>query len=174
MSIIINKPGRPVPTGRVHAAISMKQLVIATMSMVILLGSGAAPAEKIYKWTDADGNVHYGSEKPADAPAEKMQVDTGLTGANTGAEALDKLKQEADDEARRIKEEGIPAQPPVPALPAKEVKRRCAAAKQDLATIQSRGQLKERDQQGNVSFVSEEERQRRMQQAKKQIKEYCY
>jgi hypothetical protein len=174
MSIIINKPGRPVPTRRIHAAMSMKQLIIATMSMVILLGSGAAPAEKIYKWTDAEGNVHYGSQKPADAPAEKMQVDTGLTGTNTGAEALDKMKQEADDEARRIKEEGIPEQPPVPSLPMKEVKRRCAAAKQDLATIQARGQLKERDEQGNISFVSEEARQQRIKQAQKQIKEYCY
>jgi hypothetical protein len=54
------------------------------------------------------------------------------------------------------------------------VKRRCATAKQDLATIQSRGQLKERDEQGNISFVGEEERQQRIKQAKQQIKEYCY
>jgi hypothetical protein len=152
----------------------MKLLIIATTSMVILLGSGRSPAEKIYKWTDAEGNVHYGSEKPADAPAEKMKVDTGLTGTNTGAEALDKLKQQVDDEAQRIKEEGIPEQPPVPALPMKEVKRRCAAARQDLATIKSRGQLRERDEQGNTRFVGEEERQRRIKQAQKQIKEYCY
>ncbi len=173
MPIIINNPG-PASTGRNRLSISIKLLIIATTSMVILLGSGGAPAEKIYKWTDADGNVHYGSEKPADAPAEKMKVDTGLTGANTGAEALDKLKQEADDEAQKIKEEGIPAQPPVPALPMKEVKRRCAAARRDLATIQSRGQLRERDEQGNTRFVGEEERQSRIKQAKKQISEYCY
>lgn len=173
MPIIMNKPD-PASTRQNHASIAVKQLITVTISMVILLGSGVAPAEKIYKWTDAEGNVHYGSEKPADTPAEKMKVDTGLTGANTGAEALDKLKQEADDEAQKIKEEGIPEQPPVPALPMKEVKSRCAAAKQDLATIQSRGQLKERDEQGNISFVGEEERQQRIKQAKKQIKEYCY
>ena len=173
MPIIMNKPGL-ASTRRNHAAISMKKLLITTLSMVILLGSNTAPADKIYKWTDAEGNVHYGSEKPADAPAEKMKVDTGLTGANTGAEALDKLKQQADDEAQKIKEEGIPEQPPVPSLPMKEVKRRCTAARQDLATIQARGQLKERDEQGNVRFVGEEERQQRIKQAKKQIKEYCY
>jgi hypothetical protein len=43
-----------------------------------------------------------------------------------------------------------------------------------LATIQSRGQLRERDEQGNTRFVGEEERQRRINQAQKQIKEYCY
>jgi hypothetical protein len=152
----------------------MKLLITATAGMVMLLGGSGVSAEKIYKWTDAEGNVHYGSEKPVDAPAEQINVKTGLTGANTGAEALDKLKQQADDEAQRIKEEGIPEQPPVPALPMKEVKRRCTAARQDLATIQSRGQLRERDEQGNTRFVGEEERQRRIKQAKKQIREYCY
>jgi hypothetical protein len=171
--MIINITGL-ASTSRKHASISMKKLIIATTSVVILLGAGTAPADKIYKWTDAEGNVHYGSEKPVDAPVEQINVKTGLTGTNTGAEALDKLKQETDDEAQRIREEGIPEQPPVPSLPMKEVKRRCATAKQDLATIQSRGQLKERDEQGNISFVGEEERQQRIKQAKQQIKEYCY
>jgi hypothetical protein len=172
MPIIMNKTG-PASIMRERASNSMKKLVFATMSMVILLSVGTVAAGNIYKWTDAEGNVHYGSEKPADAPVEKMKVDTGLTGTNTGAEALDKLKQEADDEAQKIKEEGIPAQPPVPSLPAKEVKRRCAVAKQDLATIQSRGQLRERDEQGNTRYVSDEEKQRRIKQAKQQIQQYC-
>ena len=128
---------------------------------------------EIYKWTDAEGNVHYGSEKPADAEAEKMKVDTSTTGVDTGAEALDNLKQQVDDEAERIKEEGIPPEPPVPSLPMKEVKKRCQAARQDLATIQSRGQLKERDEKGEVRYVSEEEKQRRIKAAKRQIREYC-
>ena len=93
--------------------------------------------------------------------------------AADGAEALDKLKQEADEEAQRVVEEGIPEQPPVPALPASEVKKRCQAARQDLATIQSRGQLRERDEKGNTRYVGEEEKQQRIKAAKKQIREYC-
>ena len=150
-----------------------KKLVFAMFGMVIVLSASASFADKIYKWTDAEGNVHYGSEKPVDAEAEKMKVDTGKTGVDRGAKALDDLKQEADDEAERIKEEGIPAQPPVPSLPMKEVKRRCEAAKKDLATIQSRGQLRERDEQGNTRYVSEEEKQRRIKAAQKQVREYC-
>ena len=171
MPIDINKVC-PVSTRQSSILCLIRSLVIATTSMVILLGSSAAFAEKIYKWTDAEGNVHYGSEKPADAPSEKMKVDTGRTGINTGADALDKLKQEADDEAQRVVEQGIPEQPPVPALPASEVKKRCQAARQDLATIQSRGQLRERDEKGNTRYVGEEEKQRRIKAAKKQIREY--
>jgi hypothetical protein len=142
--------------------------------MVICLGSANALAGKIYKWTDAEGNVHYGSEKPADTEAEKMKVDTSKTGVDRGAEALDKLKQEVDDEAERIKQEGVPEQPPVASLPTREVKRRCQAARQDLATIQARGQLRERDEQGNTRYVSDKEKQQRIKAANKQIREYCY
>jgi hypothetical protein len=173
MPIIMNKPA-PTSTRQKRTSAALKRLVIATASMVILLGADTVPADNIYKWTDAEGNVHYGSEKPVDTPAEQLNIKTGLTGTNTGAEALDKLKQEADDEAQRIKQEGIAEQPPVPSLPMKEVKRRCAAARQDLATIQSRGQLRERDEQGNTRYVGDEEKQRRIKQAKQQIKEYCY
>ena len=166
---------RVCPVSSVQSSILclIRSLVIATISMVILLGSPAAFADKIYKWTDAEGNVHYGSEKPVDAPSEKMKVDTGKTGVDRGADALDKLKQEVDDEAQRVVEEGIPAQPPVPALPAREVKKRCQAARRDLATIQSRGQLRERDEKGNTRYVGDEEKQRRIKEAKRQIREYC-
>ena len=150
-----------------------RKLVYATVCVVICTGAGAGVAGKIYKWTDADGNVHYGSEKPADTAAENMKVDTAKTGVDRGAKALDDLKQKEDDEAQRIKEEGIPAQPPVPSLPMKEVKRRCAAARQDLATIQSRGQIRERDEKGNTRYLSDKEKQQRIKAAQKRIREYC-
>ena len=168
----INTPG-PKSTRCSHSLFMVKNFVIATLSTVILFSSAAVLAEKIYKWTDAEGKVHYGSEKPADADAEKMKVNTDKTGVESGAAALDDLKQQVDDEAEKIKEEGIPAQPPVPSLSMKEVKKRCQAAKQDLATIQSRGQLRERDEKGEVRYVSDEEKQRRIKSAKQQVREYC-
>ena len=147
---------------------------LITAFCTVLLAAPAVPlAGQFYKWTDADGNVHYGSDKPADAASEKVRVNTSLTGVNRGADALDKLKQEADDEAQRIKEEGIPEQPPVPALSKKEVKQRCKAARQDLATIQARGQIRERDEKGNTRYLNESERQKRIKHAKKKIREYC-
>ena len=149
------------------------RLIIVALCTIILLDAPGVAAGQIYKWTDAEGNVHYGSQRPADASVEKMSLNTGKTGVNRGAEALDKMKQQADDEAQRIKEEGIPEQPPVPALPKKEVKRRCQAAKQDLATIQSRGQLRERDEKGNTRYLSDKEKQQRTKQAKDKIREYC-
>jgi len=163
----------PFSTGQNMPSISLRSLLITLLSMVFLFGTATVQAGQIYKWTDAEGKVHYGSEKPADAAGEKMKVDTSRTGVNSGAEALDKLKQETDDKAEKVKEEGVPEKPPVPSLPMKEVKRRCQAARQDLATIQSRGQLRERDEKGETRYVSNKEKQQRIKQANKQIREYC-
>lgn len=159
--------------GQQQYAVRIRKRLVTTLFAAFLAAPITVLAGQIYKWTDADGNVHYGSDKPTAAAAEKVRVDTSKTGVNRGADALDKLKQQADDEAQRIKEEGIPEQPPVPSLSMKEVKRRCQTAKQDLATIQSRGQLRERDEKGNTRYVSDTERQQRIKRAKKQIREYC-
>ncbi|MDJ0740822.1 MAG: DUF4124 domain-containing protein [Gammaproteobacteria bacterium] len=41
--------------------------------LTVLLVGGAAQAD-IYRWTDANGQVHYGSRPPADASAEAMDI----------------------------------------------------------------------------------------------------
>jgi hypothetical protein len=173
MPVNMNSSG-PNAVNGTGALCLVRGLLNTILCMVICLGSANALAGKIYKWTDAEGNVHYGSDKPAGTEAEKMKVDTSKAGVDRGADALDKLKQEVDDEAERIKEEGVPEQPPVASLPTKEVKRRCQAARQDLATMQARGQLRERDEQGNTRYVSDKEKQQRVKAAQKQIREYCY
>ena len=153
----------------------LRQMSCVSLVILVTLGTHEAAANKIYKWVDADGTVHFSGSKPLDpdTETERVNVNTGKTGAAPGAEALNKLKQEADDEQDRIKEEGVPAQPPVPTLSSKEASRRCKQARQDLATIQSRGQLRERDEKGNITYVSEKEKQNRIKFAKKQIREYC-
>ena len=152
---------------------SIKRLAHVSLAIFICFAAQNLSAGEIYKWVDAEGKVHYSGTKPIENESERVNVQTGKTGMTTGAETVDKLKQEAEDEAEKIREEGIPAQPPVPSLPAKEVKARCKAAKQDLATIQARGQLRERDAKGNTRYVSEEEKQRRIKEANRQIREYC-
>ncbi len=42
----------------------MKKLAIVTASMLALVAANAVLAGDIYKWTDEDGNVHYG-DRPA-------------------------------------------------------------------------------------------------------------
>ena len=56
----------------------MKTQVIAAAATLALAASGAALAGDIYKWVDAEGNVHYG-DRPAGAQSERMAIDSKPT-----------------------------------------------------------------------------------------------
>lgn len=143
-------------------------------TLVLAMAVSPADAGKIYKWVDEQGHVHYGSEKPAEATAENMRVNTDKTGTVPGQAALAAEQKKIDDDAKAIKEKGIPAQPPVPALPRKEVMRRCQQARDDLARIGARGQMRIRDEKGNITYATDEAKQQRIAAAKKAVSEYCH
>jgi glutaredoxin len=47
------------------------------LPMLVVIGavcSSAAFASGVYKWTDADGRVHFGDRPPADAAAEEVKI----------------------------------------------------------------------------------------------------
>ena len=92
--------------------------------LMILLVPCLAVAE-IYKWVDAQGNVHYG-DKPPDQPAETMDIRTApptstepvidsstqikealriVSGARARREELDREEDVAIAEAERIKQD---------------------------------------------------------------------
>ena len=56
-------------------SLNFKPLIcnIALFSSLTFICSPVSMAG-IYKWTDAEGNVHYGQQRPADTSSEKMQV----------------------------------------------------------------------------------------------------
>lgn len=56
---------------------------VAMAAMVMLLGA-AAQAQPVYKWVDADGKTHYGSQPPPtqqDAAPMKLQNNNGTSGS---------------------------------------------------------------------------------------------
>jgi hypothetical protein len=56
----------------------MSRLITVLICALFAAGPGAA-AEKIYKWTDKDGVVHYGSTPPDAADATQMKVSTAVS-----------------------------------------------------------------------------------------------
>ncbi|MFO1430854.1 MAG: DUF4124 domain-containing protein [Candidatus Competibacteraceae bacterium] len=49
--------------------------LLLLLSLVVFLPSAVAQ-EAIYRWQDAQGNIHYGSKPPADVRAESMGTRT--------------------------------------------------------------------------------------------------
>lgn len=51
---------------------SLKLMVPQLFFVLILFATGTVEAQQIYKWTDAEGRVHYGAKKPESANQSQM------------------------------------------------------------------------------------------------------
>ena len=66
--------------------------------------SGGAFANEIYKWTDADGNVHYGDRPSGQANEEMLQVSYNRTD-NSAVQSRVKTRQDSDAQRREARDE---------------------------------------------------------------------
>ncbi len=129
----------------------------------------------IYKWTDENGNVHYGGQRPADTTSERMKIKSGETpyGEETTAkDNKDKAKLKPGEKKREKKAE-TPKPPGPPKISKKEKKRRCAAARQNLATIENRGRVRVTTEDGSSRHLTPKERDKRVAKERKEVSKNC-
>lgn len=152
------------------------------ISRLLLLAMGllatAAPlqeltASDIYKWIDAAGKTHYSQFPPPEGTAatEIQQASPPATDAGAAdtrlqqqVEAMDE-RLEAADEARA--EAGVEAEI------ARITRENCETAKKNLAQLNQGGIKRYRTGEGEVIRMTEEDRQRRIDEANSQIREFC-
>jgi len=134
----------------------------------------------VYKWVDAEGKVHYGSKKPADASAERLNIDTTPSPAKTPDKTADKTDtkdaKDAKDKTKDGKKEEKPAEPKKdepPKISKKEKRRLCKQARQNKASIESHGRIRETDEKGNTVYLTDKTKKKRLVQANKLIKKHC-
>lgn len=150
----------------------LSRLLLLTLFMLPLSVTAG-----VYKWTDKDGNVHYGSQRPADAQAEKLKIETSKplsqppeTKKDKPAEKAEAEKEAAPTEPAKAKQ---PEPPKEPVLSRKQKKQLCSQARQRLAAIESRGRLKATDEKGNVRHLTDAERSSRLKEARGDVGKYC-
>ncbi|UCC55563.1 MAG: DUF4124 domain-containing protein [Gammaproteobacteria bacterium] len=142
--------------------------------VLLALASGPEAADKveIYKWVDDAGEVHYSqvpppnrdyevikrAAEPADDPA-KIRSDL-----NKQVEAMDKDQEEKAEEVKDAEQW---------ARIQKLRRKNCEIANKNLANLQQGGQKAFMTPDGEVVRLTDEERQRRIDEANRQIKENC-
>jgi hypothetical protein len=120
---------------------------------------------EVYRWTDANGKVHFGDKKPKVAAEDitdkvkQTNVDTS-TSEHQKLETLFRKENQADREYKQQQ-----AQPDLQLL------HRCIEAKKYLDTINGRVQFI--DATGKEVKVTEEERKQKVIAMQKEIKENC-
>ncbi|MDH3338475.1 MAG: DUF4124 domain-containing protein, partial [Gammaproteobacteria bacterium] len=85
----------------------MKRYSLLITFAAALITSGTAVASEIYKWTDADGNVHYEDRPTFGAQIERLAIASKKTD-NSAVQA----RLEANREARATAEQVASEAPP--------------------------------------------------------------
>ena len=143
--------------------------IATTAAMALLCLSFHAPLYAgVYKWVDQDGQLHYG-DRPGKADAEEVTIRNNET---TKPRPI-KNTEDGDKNTQGAKPAEKPAKPEKPAISKKEKRRLCNEAKTDIATITSRGRMREKNAKGEYIYLSEKQRQQRLAAAKKKQREFC-
>ncbi|MBX3700269.1 MAG: DUF4124 domain-containing protein [Dokdonella sp.] len=136
----------------------MKAIWIA----LLLLVAAPVAAGEMYSWTDANGVKHFSdSPPPKSVKAEKLHVRGGVTTSTP-----------AEDEEADAKKAAGPAMAAAAGYSEEDIKRNCAMARQNLATLEA--QKPAVDAEGYpVDLDAAKHRQGQIDKANQQIKLFC-
>ena len=150
----------------------MKQSIMTAAVLLILGMTQAAFANDIYKWTDKDGNVHFG-DRPEGFDIERLEIESKATDparvqaelqarADTRAQAA-----EADDDDEDASSEGE-AQAGI-----QDRAERCADSRTSLQQVTNSRRMYREDEAGERVYLDEEEMQAARERVADQVDEYC-
>ncbi|MCK4676223.1 MAG: DUF4124 domain-containing protein [Gammaproteobacteria bacterium] len=136
-------------------------IITTSLCLFFLTPSSAG----VYKWVDQDGQIHYG-DQPVNPDAEKVNIRKNDT---TKPRAIKNKEDNSEDKSNKQ----TATEPKEVEIPQKEKNRLCNEAKSDIASITSRGRMREKNAKGEYSYLSEKQRQQRLTAAKKKQREFC-
>jgi hypothetical protein len=137
-----------------------------------LLTMPAAFAQGVYKWVDAEGQVHFGERPPGDVPASEVTLKTPTPA--TAAPPQD--RRQTTQRLLRTFEEERAKKNELEAKAAQENEKRklkCIAARDRLRSYEEAGYLYELDAKGERRILKDAERTAAHQRAQQDVKTYC-
>jgi hypothetical protein len=151
----------------------MRYQAITYALMLVLLAAGSTAMGQIYKWTDEEGNVHFG-DKPAGEDSEKVAIQSRRTNAER---VQADVQARADAAAKAAEEEATaaPAGPTAEELQARldERAKKCETYRERLRNFVQSRRIYREDENGERVYMSEEEMQAAREQVENQVQEYC-
>ncbi len=149
----------------------MKNLT-TLITVFLLCLSPLSFAGKIYKWTDSEGNTHYG-ERPPSQKATQIKVPKGPARTSTPSpvnqqDATNKLLDSFAKERKDKKEATNKA-----AVEKESRDKNCSRAKQRVASLKRGGRQYEITDRGERHFLSDADIQTRLLEAQKIADQWC-
>ncbi len=149
---------------------NVKRSVIALSSLVLCLG-GPALATEIYKWTDENGNVHYG-DRPSGAPTEERVLISYKRTDGAAVQARVAARRENDEIRRDARADDARSEEEIRAE-REERKKKCEDYRAKLETMVTSRRLYREDENGEREYLDDSEREAARQRAEELVAEYC-
>jgi hypothetical protein len=150
----------------------LRRLPVICALLVFAASSPAADRQNMYKWTDDQGEVHYTQFPPPGRKTEKMQpppppAESPDASENDLQKQLDTMEQQKDKQLQEIKDADQRAEIQ------KIRKKNCETAHRNMINLERGGNVRYMGPDGKVIRLTEEDRQKRIDEANAQIKENC-
>ena len=158
-----------------HLFVKIIQWVIPQSVVMLLLIANLPCQAAIYKWSDQQGQVHYSSQ-PAPAGYQTTKIiirhntttRPGISKEELDIRAINRRETELKNKKRPPATQQIKKK-----IPASVRHRLCRQARTNLDIIQSRGRMREINARGEHVYLSEKQRQQRINTVKKRQRKYC-
>ena len=148
--------------------------LFVALIIMLLSASSSTFAGKIYKWTDANGKIHYG-ERPPGGKAEQIKLKRSSPYKSAPAKASSnkgdasskflesvaterKEKKEATDKLAKEKEIND---------------KNCSLARRQVAGLKQGGRKYEVNEQGERAYLDDTAIQDRLNEAKNNVEKWC-
>ncbi|MCP5162681.1 MAG: DUF4124 domain-containing protein [Hahellaceae bacterium] len=109
---------------------SSKHAFVTALAISASLLSHSSHAERIYKWVDQDGSIHYGDKRPVDATSEEMTV--------RAQKGTPDVPKKTEDTQTKSASEKTALNPEAKA----ELQKYCDQAKANLQTLETRSRIR--------------------------------
>lgn len=137
----------------------------------LLVLSAPATAE-FYKWTDKDGNVHYGEKPPENTELQNIDTSTVNTmSAEESSRAARELNATMED--RRAYQQRQEQAKAKEARQKQQMQKRCKYMRNDLANLNRQMRIFHTNDQGERIYLDDEQRQKKIVELQKNVKQYC-
>ena len=151
----------------------MRYQAIAFALMLVLVGASAPAVGEIYKWTDEDGNVHFG-DKPVGEDPQRVAIQSRPTNP---ARVESRVQARASAAAKAAEEEAAatPAGPTEEQMQARLAERqeKCDSYRERLQRFVTSRRIYREDENGERVYMSEEEMLEAREKVENQVQDYC-
>jgi Domain of unknown function (DUF4124) len=150
----------------------LRRLPVTWALLVFATASPAADTQDIYKWTNDQGEVQYTQFPPQGRPVEILHgalppAQSPETAGNDLQKQLDTMEQQNEKQQQETRDAEQRAEIQ------KIRKKNCETARQNLINLNRGGNVRYMGPNGEAIRLTEEERQKRIDETNKQIKENC-